>query len=141
MKRTVEIIFTVIGIIMFGILLVGSTAFLNAQGDSELEEAIRTVIDQQETGEIPETVNVAQIIDFINGASLYLLIVTGVCAALGILAILFLVGNKKPKAAGIILIVTAVIGTLATVFMGIFGGIAYLVAGIVSLARKPKVTS
>src|SRR5690625_4901880 len=57
---------------------------------------------------------------------------------LGLVAIFLLRQNKHPKAAGIILLATAVISTFMTFFLGFIGGIIYVITGIMALVRKPK---
>jgi hypothetical protein len=47
-------------------------------------------------------------------------------------------GNKKPVLAGILFIAGAVLTAIISIGFGFVPAILYLIAGIVSLVRKPK---
>lgn len=140
MKRTVEIVLTIIGIVLFGLPVLLSGIMLNAKDNPQIREEMESFINSPEVqmeGEITSS-DLGQMMDMMGSFAMFILIASLIAIGLGILAVIFLKGNKKPKAAGIILIITAVIMTFATVFIGLFGGVAYLIAGIVALVRKPK---
>ncbi|KGP74600.1 DUF4064 domain-containing protein [Pontibacillus yanchengensis] len=141
MSRKAEIIITIIGMVMFTGLFGLSIIFLSVQGDPEfqqmLQDSLNETYSQMEGG---QTINLEEMANMISSFTTYLLVASLAGIGLGGLSLFFLKGNKKPKAAGIILIVTAVIGTIATLFLSFFGGVAYLIAGIMALVRKPKVS-
>ncbi|WP_226585497.1 DUF4064 domain-containing protein [Halobacillus litoralis] len=140
MKRTAEIVLTVIGIVLFGLPVLLSSILLNTKDNPQVRQELENFMNSPEMkmeGQA-STMSISQIMDAMGSFAMFVLIAAIIAIALGILSVLFLRGDKKPKAAGIILIVTAVIMTFATVGMGIFGGAAYLIAGIVALVRKKK---
>ncbi|GGD01606.1 hypothetical protein GCM10007216_35400 [Thalassobacillus devorans] len=47
-------------------------------------------------------------------------------------------GNKKPKLAGILLIVIAVMATIVTIGVAVVAGLFYIIAGVLSIVRKSK---
>ncbi|KHE67035.1 DUF4064 domain-containing protein [Halobacillus sp. BBL2006] len=138
MKRTAEIIFTVIGILLYAIPVVLGGMLLNVKDDpqfrAEIEKGIQSAPNADQVGNI----NMDQMIDFLGTFTIVILVAAILAIALGILSIVFLKGNKKPKAAGIILIITAIVMTFGTVGLGLFAGVAYLIAGIIALVRKSK---
>lgn len=140
MKRTVEIVLTIIGIVLFGLPVLLSGLLLGSQNDPQVRQELENFMNSPEMQMEGEASNldVGQIMDAIGSFAVFVLIAALIAMALGILAAIFLKGDKKPKAAGIILIITAIVMTFATVFIGIFGGVAYLIAGIVALVRKKK---
>ncbi|WP_181350353.1 DUF4064 domain-containing protein [Thalassobacillus sp. CUG 92003] len=141
MKRTAEMIFTWIGILLFAAIIGLSIFVLNVKDNPELREEIQQGMEQgvPEGAEGSEAnINVDQFIDMIGSGATFFLVVSIIAVVLGILSWVFLKGNKKPKAAGIILIITAVVGTIATAFLGFLAGAAYLIAGITALVRKSK---
>ncbi|MYL33849.1 DUF4064 domain-containing protein [Pontibacillus yanchengensis] len=141
MSRKAEIIITIIGMVMFTGLLGLSIIFLSVQGNPEfqqmLQESLNETYSQMEGG---QTIDLNEMANMISSFTTYVLVASLIGVGLGGLSIFLLKGNKKPKTSGIILIVTAVIGTIATLFLSFFGGIAYLIAGIMALVRKPKVS-
>ncbi|CDQ21478.1 DUF4064 domain-containing protein [Halobacillus karajensis] len=140
MKRTVEIVLTIIGMVLFGLPVLVSSILLNTKDNPQVKQELENFMNSPEMQmegqeSMPE---ISQMIDAMGSFGMFVLIAALIAIGLGILSALFLKGNKKPKAAGIILIVTAIIFTFATVFIGVFGGAVYLIAGIVALVRKPK---
>ncbi|MCP3031791.1 DUF4064 domain-containing protein [Halobacillus sp. A1] len=135
MKRTVEIVFTIIGAVFYGIAIGIGALFvnLNPQMRAELESILA-----QDPNVDPDQISVDQLINGVATGAWIVIAAAILAIVLGILSIVFLKGNKKPKAAGIILIVSGVLLTFGTFGIGLFGGVAYLVAGIVALVRKPK---
>ncbi|SFE17191.1 Protein of unknown function [Lentibacillus persicus] len=134
MSRTGEIVLTVIGALVY--------AFFGAMGAIMVwffnNEAIWNEASQEIQQQQPELAqgDMEAALGIFQGGGWFLIILSVIGVILGILSIVFLKGNKKPKAAGIILIVTAAVSTLATLGGLIFGGVFYLIAGIMCLARK-----
>lgn len=140
MKRTAEIIITVIGIILYGLPLALSGLLLSMKDNPQFQQEMENFMNSpqmQMEGEAA-SISMGEMLNAMGSFAQFVIIAAVIAIALGILCIVFLKGNKKPKAAGIILIITAILMTFATVGMGIFAGAAYLIAGIVALARKPK---
>lgn len=133
MKRTGEIVFTVIGILLFGILIFGSATYLSADS-GEIQQLFEEVLQEEGTNEV----SAEDLSQTVESAATTMLIVSIVSVILGLISIFLLVGNKKPKIAGVILLITAIGGTFLTMFFGSFGGVVYLVAGIMALVRKEK---
>ena len=76
-------------------------------------------------------------INIMTGIGWFLSIISLLALIAGIVALLFFKGDKKPKAAGIILIITSVILALGTFMMAFLAALCYLIAGIMGLVRKP----
>ncbi|HIS28407.1 MAG TPA: DUF4064 domain-containing protein [Candidatus Avamphibacillus intestinigallinarum] len=134
MKRTVEIILTVIGgLIGLFMTLVGGLILWMKSNPDEVRHMFSDMPEFQQA-----SIDVEEVIASINqvGASILILALLSVIA--GIVAIVLLKGNKNPKAAGIILIVTAIIAIIFTQGFMTIGGIFYVIAGILALVRKPK---
>ncbi|TGB01937.1 DUF4064 domain-containing protein [Halobacillus salinus] len=139
MNRTAEIVLTVIGIVLYGLPLAIGFMFRSFQNNPQAKEDFMNAMQQAPNSQELQNVNMDQMFDFMGAFALFILVVSFIAVGLAILSIYFLKGNKKPKAAGIILIITAVVFTLATLFIGLFGSVAFLIAGIVALVRKtPK---
>ncbi|WP_101846777.1 DUF4064 domain-containing protein [Halobacillus sp. Marseille-P3879] len=137
MKRTIEIVFTVIGAVFFGLAAAIGAFFVNMGDNPQARAEIESILSQDPDVDTDQ-ISVDQIMDGMAAGAWTVLIAAILAIVLGILCIVFLKGNKKPKAAGIILIITAVLMTFGTFGVGLFGGIAYLIGGIVALVRKPK---
>lgn len=134
MKRTGEMVLTIIGIVIYALCAIGgfifSSILKNNQLMSDLAHQIAT--PQMSASDVMATFEMA------SSTIMLVSIVSVISLILGIVAAVFLKGNKKPKAAGIILIITSVLGTIVTVLGVVVPAIFYLIAGIMALARKPK---
>ncbi|MFS0863586.1 DUF4064 domain-containing protein [Fredinandcohnia sp. 179-A 10B2 NHS] len=135
MKRTGEIVLTIIGACLFAFITLFGFIFLGLGGNdefaTEMENAAAT--DPALTG-----VDMGMITDMVVAGGWYFIIVGLLSIVLGIVSLVLLKGNKRPKAAGIILIIVAVLSTLATFLLSIIASILYLIAGILCLVRKQK---
>ncbi|MCP3029353.1 DUF4064 domain-containing protein [Halobacillus sp. A5] len=137
MKRTAEIVFTVIGAVFFGLAIAIGAVFANMGNNPQARAELESILSQDPNVD-PDQISIDQLMSAMTTGA-WTVLAAGIAAVvIGILCIVFLKGNKKPKAAGIILIVAGVLLTFATFGVGLFGGIAYLIAGIVALVRKPK---
>ncbi|MBO1001582.1 DUF4064 domain-containing protein [Pseudogracilibacillus auburnensis] len=138
MKRTGEIVMTVIGLILnvlgaIGFLLLAS--FLNTDyfrlgfeegfNDSLAEDGLEGAFEA------------GSFLNVIAGFGWFMFFLCLIGVVAGIVALIFFKGNKKPKAAGIILILTSIVILLGTLGTGFFQFILYLIAGIMGLVRKP----
>lgn len=134
MKRTGETLFSFIGVILFGALAIGSFVLY---GTIEDNVGAKDVAQEFINDENIKDVTAAQIITFVQNFFLYLGVISLLCTAGGVLSI---VRIRKHGSAGKILITTAILGSVLTLFAGIFGSIAYLIAGITNVSKNKKLS-
>lgn len=134
MKRTGEIVLSVIGTVLYALCalggFIGASIFSNEQLMSDMANEMAS--PQMSASEW------MSMIEGMSGGIMLFAIISIISLILGIVAAVLLKGDKKPKAAGIILIITSVLGTIVTVLGLIIPAIFFLIAGIMALARKPK---
>jgi len=132
LKRTGENVFSIIGITLFGLLCIGAFMIFGTIDDnSGAKDLVQEFINDENIKDVTAT----QIINFLQNFFLYLGIVSLLCIAGGILSI---VQIRKNGSAGKVLITTAVLGGVLTLFAGLFGSIAYLIAGITNVSKNKK---
>ncbi|MFC4559535.1 DUF4064 domain-containing protein [Virgibacillus kekensis] len=136
MSRIGEMVLTIIGVILYFILALLGGATVWISNNEELWRGASEQMIQQD----PQltAANLDDVMGMIGNGGWFLLIVSVIGAILGIVAAVLLKGDKKPKAAGILLIVTAVVGAIVTFGAGIISGLFYLIAGIMALARRSE---
>jgi len=134
LKRTGETLFSFIGVILFGALVIGSFVLY---GTIEDNVGAKDVAQEFINDENIKDVTAAQIITFVQNFFLYLGVISLLCTAGGVLSI---VRIRKNGSAGKVLITTAVLGSVLTLFAGIFGSIAYLIAGITNVSKNKKLS-
>ncbi|MFT4412860.1 DUF4064 domain-containing protein [Fredinandcohnia humi] len=137
MKRTGEIVLTIIGACLFAFISLFGFLFIGLGEDNTFTQEMENIVAEDPT---LSGVDMGMITDMIGTFGWYFIIVGLLAIILGIVSLVLLKGNKSPKAAGIILIVVAVLSTLATFLLSIIASILYLIAGILCLVRKPKDT-
>ncbi|MBS4175279.1 DUF4064 domain-containing protein [Bacillus sp. FJAT-49736] len=135
MKRTAEITLSIIGVVISA-FVGGAVALIGALFKNEsFQEQIK---NEMENDPDLGAVDPSSVLNAVGNGSWWIVIASLVGIILGILAAVYLKGNKKPKLAGILLIIAAVISVIMTVGVNWLPGILFLIAGILSLARKPK---
>ncbi|ALX49281.1 DUF4064 domain-containing protein [Lentibacillus amyloliquefaciens] len=134
MSRTGEVVLSIIGALIYGFFaLMGATMVWFFNNEALWNDASQEI--QQQQPELAQA-DMETVLSFFQGGGWFLIVLSLIAVVLGILSIVFMTGDKKPKAAGIILIVVAAVSTLATFGGLIFGGLFYLIAGIMCLVRK-----
>ncbi|QKY71069.1 DUF4064 domain-containing protein [Lentibacillus sp. CBA3610] len=135
MRRTAEIVLSVIGALIYGFFAFIGVSMVWLFNQETFWDQTSEELKQQpdiNSGDVEVALEALQ--GSGQGSGWFLIIASVIAVIMGIVAIILVKGNKKPKAAGIILIVAAVLGSLTV--LGIFGGIFLLIAGIMCLARK-----
>lgn len=140
MKRTGEIVLTVIGLILnlFGVIgFMFLTSFMNTDlFRQSFEEGFNEGLAEEG---MEDALEASSFLSAIAGFGWFLAILSLVGVVAGIIAIVFFRGNKKPKAASIILLISAVVLLIGTVGLGFLPFVVYLIAGIMGLVRKPPI--
>lgn len=128
MKRTGEFTLTIVGIV-FNLIGVGGFSLFTTF--SKTDYFMYNFLGAYGTDEDIFFINI------LTGIGWFLSIISLLALVAGIIALVFFKGDKKPKAAGIILIITSVILALGTFMMAFLAALCYLIAGIMGLVRKP----
>ncbi|MBM7583862.1 uncharacterized membrane protein YbaN (DUF454 family) [Bacillus pakistanensis] len=138
MKRTGEIVLAIIGVILSGLFAIGGLSFNALIDNPEFQEGMNQGINNDPTltqGDIDAVISI------IESVGPFLLVVGLISVILGIIGAIAIKGNKKPVLAGIMFILAALVIGLGTIGIGFLPGILFLIAGIMSFVRKPKVTT
>ncbi|ASN06759.1 DUF4064 domain-containing protein [Virgibacillus necropolis] len=138
MKRIGEVVLGVIGALFYAFLAaIGGVMVWAESNRDQVEGFFKEAAAQDPTASISMT-DINNVMDTVGSSGLILTIVSIVAIVLGIVSMIFIKGNKKPKAAGILFIVTSIVVAIVSFGTGIIAGIFYLIAGIMCLVRKPK---
>lgn len=134
-NRIGEIVLTVIGILasIFGIIVAfGMSAFF------KIEDFENEFVDEMATEGISAEESLA-VLELFQSASTYFGIIAIISTIIGIVGTILFIGDKRSKAAGILLIIGAIIVLFASIGSGFFAFVFYLIAGIMGVVRKPPV--
>lgn len=136
MKRTGEIVLGIIGAVIYGFFgLIGIGMIMLQNYDEFSENVYQELVASNPEVNFPDYETMLETLSF-NGTMIAIVSILALIA--GIVALVFLKGNKRPKAAGIIFILTGVISALGLLEMALFASVFYIAAGIMCLVRKPK---
>lgn len=135
MKRTGEVILTTIALFFtyLGTILISTVLLF-----SNLDE-IRKLFQEDYVKEETLPVTFESIDAFLNlfiSLRWLVLLTVIVGTVLGTLSLYYFVGNRNPRAASILAIVSAVIIPLGTLLSGFIPAILFLIAGVMGLMRK-----
>ncbi|WP_026685071.1 DUF4064 domain-containing protein [Heyndrickxia coagulans] len=132
MKRTAEIILSVIGAVLNGlatILVIFFTIAMKSQ----------SIIDQMKSDASIREADFQTVLHTIQALGWGIAVVLIIGTVIGIVAAVQLRNNKRPKLSGILLIIGALLVFFFTVGFGVLPALLYLIAGILSLVRKPPI--
>lgn len=137
MKRTGEIVLGVIGIVVYAFISLLSALMIWVQNNEDkVKELMQEAAEENSDNALsPEEIN--ETISTMGDNGWPFFIAGLLTVILGIVALIFLKGNKRPKPAGIILIVLAVLSVFVFGGFALFGSVPYLIAGLMCLLRKP----
>lgn len=126
MKRTGEFVLAIIGLVLNVVALVSGFVLKGLDSVN-----IKQQLEDTDTGLTAQDIN--NTVDMLGSIGTYLIVLSVISIILTIIALVFLKGNKKPKLAGWLFIISGIIS-----LMEVIPGILYIIVGIMALARKPK---
>lgn len=135
MKRTAEITLGIIGAVCSVIMLIFGISILSLNGNAEFQQGLEDVAAEDPYSNPGDADLMAAMISS-GGWAFTIAALIGLI--IGLIAVFSIKGNKKPKLAGILYIAGAVLTGLISIGFGFVPAILYLIAGIMSLVRKPK---
>ncbi|SDC19090.1 Protein of unknown function [Pelagirhabdus alkalitolerans] len=135
-RRKVEVALIVLGMVFFAFLAVSGVSMIMIHNDpevaTEMYEEFQVEMPAEEIPIYEEFVDSL----FTNGV---MVIVIGVIAVLaGGFGIFLFKGNKQPKPAAILLLMTGGLVGFLQFGIAIFGSVFYVISGLMGLLRKPK---
>lgn len=128
MKRTVEIVLSVLGVIVSLVMIGTGAVFLYLKNN----EAFLRYLDSGWS----ESQN-AYTLDQLSQAGTMFILSGIIGIVLGVSAAMLLKGNRSPRLVGWGLIIVSVVICIISLF-GAIPALFFIVAGIVTLVRKPK---
>ncbi len=142
MKRTGEVTLSTIGLVLSFISTLIVAAILFFSNNQEFRNMFEEIFIEgsMEEGIAVNPGDVQMFLNFLLGLGWVAFTVLLISSILGAIALYFFIGNKKPVAGSVIVIIAAVVVTIGTAFAGIVPGVLYLIAGIMGLVRRPPIT-
>jgi len=135
LKRTGEIALGIIGIILSALMSLGGILLIWANQSSEF----KTELEDQFTADPTLEFNAGDVSTMLDAAGTFgwaIVVASIIGIILGLIGVISIKGNKKPKLAGWMFIIGALLTGIISVGFGFLPAILYLIAGIMAFARK-----
>jgi len=139
MKRTGEFVLGIIGIIIYAFFTLMGTLLIWIQNNADKVRDMMAEVAKDDPEVSVDEFNEALEVVVDSGNARLVCSVSLITAIVGIVALVLLKGNKRPKPAGIMLIFFAVISFFTLGQIAVIGAIPYIAAGVMCLVRKPPV--
>jgi MFS family permease len=139
MKRTAEIVLSIIGIVINFIMIGLASVLAVTFQDNTLREDIKRELENDPNMQAAN-VDIDTVMGFLGGIGWGFVTIVLVSTILAIIAAFALRKNRKPKLAGGLLIAASLIVGIGTFLIGWLPGVLFLIAGILAFARRSKQT-
>lgn len=136
LKRTGEITLGIIGIVFSAIGFLFGLFFLVLFRSEEFKSEMMLETANDPNLSIEE---VESVITFFSGFGGAIIVSAILGIIIGLIAVIFIKGNKKPKAAGWLFIIGAILVGLISMGSGFISALLFLIAGIMCFVRKAPV--
>ncbi|WP_440896872.1 DUF4064 domain-containing protein [Amphibacillus sp. Q70] len=135
-NRKIEVALIIIGAAIFIFFGVSGASMIMVQNDEELATQLYEQFGQESPDvELPAY---PEFLETLQTGGIMIIVLAVIAIIAGVLAILMLKGNKRPKPAGILLLIAGVLIGFLQVGIALFGSLAYVIAGMMALLKKPK---
>lgn len=135
-NRKIEVALIIIGAVIFIFFGVSGASMIMVQNDEGLATELYEQFGQESTDvELP---TYPEFLETLQTGGIMVIVLAVISIIAGILAILMLKGNKRPKPAGILLLIVGVLIGFLQFGIALFGSLAYVIAGMMALLKKPK---
>ncbi|MFT8321992.1 MAG: DUF4064 domain-containing protein [Bacillus sp. (in: firmicutes)] len=134
MKRTGEIVLGVIGVILSALFFIGGICVIALQYNEKLQGELTKTLEEAGTS----STEIQVFFDAIASGGWIISIAAFLTVILGIIAIVCVKKNRKPKVAGVLFILSTLLIVIPTFGVGFLPAALFLIAGIMSFVRKPK---
>ncbi|MCR2820826.1 DUF4064 domain-containing protein [Lederbergia panacisoli] len=136
MKRTGEITLGIIGIILSALTALMGMLFMFAGKSEDMIPILEESLNDPTINS--EGIDLNIILNMMSTAGSALIIAAILGVVLGLIGVIAIKGNKKPKLAGLMFIIGAVLIGVITIGFGFLPALLFLIAGIMCFARKPS---
>lgn len=141
-NRKIEIFLVIMGMAVFFFFGVTGATMINVHDDDEaamdlyeqyLEDEIAIEADDEDIATYDEFV------ETLRTAGMIIIVIAIITVIIGIVSVLLLKNDKRPKAAGILLLIVGIFIGFLQFFVALMASVFYIVSGLMALFRKPKI--
>ncbi len=140
-NRKIEIFLVIMGMAVFFFFGITRATIINVHDDEAamdlyeqyLEDEIAIEADDEDIATYDEFV------ETLRTVGLIIIVITIITVIIGIVSVLLLKNDKRPKIAGILLLIVGIFIGFFQFFIALMASIFYIIAGLMALFRKPKI--
>ncbi|GIN19043.1 DUF4064 domain-containing protein [Siminovitchia fordii] len=136
MKRTGELVLGIIGIISSALMSLVGIMFIWANQSDEVKSVLDEGIAAEDPNWESNPGDLNMVMEALASYGWAVVIASIIGIVLGLIGVISIKGNKKPKLAGWMFIIGALLTGIISIGFGFIPALLYLIAGIMAFARK-----
>ena len=142
-NRKAEIFLIIMGMAVFFFFGVTGATMINVHDDDETAmELYEQYLDDEvaiEAGD-EEIATYDEFVETLRTAGMIIIVIAIITVIIGIVSVLLLKNDKRPKIAGILLLIVGIFIGFLQFFVALMASVFYIVSGLMALFRKPKIS-
>lgn len=141
-NRKIEIFLVIMGMAVFFFFGITGATMINVHDDDEtamdlyeqyLGDEIAIEADAEDVATYDEFV------ETLRTAGTIIIVIAVITVIIGIVSVLLLKNDKRPKIAGILLLIVGIFIGFLQFFIALMASVFYIISGLMALFRKPKI--
>lgn len=141
-NRKIEIFLVIMGMAVFFFFGITGATMINVHDDDEMATDLYEQYLEDATAEEVAAEDLSTYDEFVEAlrtAGVIIIVLAVVTVIVGIVSVLLLRNDKRPKIAGIILLVVGIFIGFLQFFIALIASLFYIIAGLMAVFRKPKI--
>ncbi|BAM46443.1 DUF4064 domain-containing protein [Amphibacillus xylanus] len=135
LNRRIEIFLIIMGMAIFFFFGISGVTMINVHGDDEAALEIYEQFMQEEAAELENVPTYDEFVETLRTAGVITLVLA---EAAGIVSILLLKNDKRPKVAGVLLLIVGIFVSSLQFIIALVGSVFFIIAAMMALFRKRK---
>lgn len=138
LNRRIEIFLIIMGMAIFFFFGISGVTMINVHGDDEAALEIYEQFMQEEAAELENVPTYDEFVETLRTAGVITLVLAVIAEAAGIVSILLLKNDKRPKVAGVLLLIVGIFVSSLQFIIALVGSVFFIIAAMMALFRKRK---
>ncbi|HHU20509.1 MAG TPA: DUF4064 domain-containing protein [Bacilli bacterium] len=141
-NRKIEIFLVIMGMAVFFFFGITRAAMINVHDDEMATDLYEQYLEDASVEEVAEEdlSTYDEFVEALRTAGIIIIVLAVITVIVGIVSVLLLRNDKRPKIAGVILLAAGIFIGFLQFFIALVASLFYVIAGLMALFRKPKIS-
>ncbi|GAA4069949.1 DUF4064 domain-containing protein [Amphibacillus indicireducens] len=141
-NRKIEIFLVIMGMAVFFFFGVTGATMINVHDDEMATDLYEQYLEDASVEEVAEEdlSTYDEFVEALRTAGIIIIVLAVITVIVGIVSVLLLRNDKRPKIAGVILLAAGIFIGFLQFFIALVASLFYVIAGLMALFRKPKIS-